>query len=236
MNGAYYQLPGGLVAALEQDTPFPSLSSALKEPNGLLGIGGDLSPERLLDAYRLGIFPWYGEGQPILWWSPDPRMVLFPAELQISRSLARRLRKNDYKIRFDSVFKEVMRACASAPRPGQGGTWITQDIIDAYCRLHELGYAHSAETWIDGQLAGAIYGVAMGRMFYGESMFHCVTDASKIALVHLVQHMHKHGFGMLDCQMKTSHLASFGAREIPRAEFSLKLTELVNYSQALSHW
>lgn len=163
-------------------------------------------------------------------------MVLFPTELKVSSSLARRLRKKDYEVRIDSAFREVMRACASTPRPGQNGTWITQDIIDAYCRLHELGYAHSVETWIDGQLAGGIYGVAMGRMFYGESMFHHVTNASKIAFVHLVQHLDNHGFGMLDCQMRTSHLASLGAREIPRAEFSLKLAELVNYSQALSHW
>lgn len=233
---AYYQLPGGRVAALARDTSFPPIETALLEPNGLLAIGGDLSSERLLAAYRLGVFPWYSESQPILWWSPDPRMVLFPTELKVSSSLARRLRKKDYEVRIDSAFREVMRACASTPRPGQNGTWITQDIIDAYCRLHELGYAHSVETWIDGQLAGGIYGVAMGRMFYGESMFHHVTNASKIAFVHLVQHLDNHGFGMLDCQMRTSHLASLGAREIPRAEFSLKLAELVNYSQALSHW
>lgn len=236
MSSAYYQLPGGRVTALDRDTPFPPLGNALKEPNGLLAIGDDLSPERLLEAYRLGIFPWFSAGEPVLWWSPDPRMVLFPTELKISHSLARRLRKKDYEVRFDNAFREVMQACASTPRPGQNGTWITQDIIDAYCRLHDLGHAHCAETWVDGQLAGGIYGVAIGRMFYGESMFHHVTDASKIAFVHLVQRLQQHGFGMLDCQMKTAHLASLGAREIPRAEFSLKLTELVNYMQASSHW
>lgn len=236
MHSAYYQLPGGRVAALDLDTPFPPAGSALQQPNGLLAIGGDLSLERLLNAYRLGIFPWFSAGEPVLWWSPDPRMVLFPMELRISRSLARRLRKNDYEIRVDSAFAEVMRACATTSSRGQDGTWITQGIIDAYCRLHECGYAHSVETWIDGQLAGGIYGVAIGRMFYGESMFYHVTDASKIAFVHLVQHLQQHGFGMLDCQMKTSHLGSLGAREIPRAEFSLKLTELVNYTQASSHW
>jgi leucyl/phenylalanyl-tRNA--protein transferase len=221
---------------LTANTPFPAPESALREPNGLLAAGGDLSAERLLTAYRSGIFPWYNEGQPILWWSPDPRMVLFPHELRISRSLARRLRKPDYEIRFDSAFREVMLACAATPRPGQDGTWITADIISAYCKLHELGFAHSVETWMDGQLAGGIYGVAIGHMFYGESMFHRATDASKIAFVHLVQHLQNSGYGMMDCQMRTSHLATLGAREILRTEFSLKLTELVNYTQAPGKW
>lgn len=225
-----------MIPWLTSDAPFPAIESALREPNGLLAASPDLSMERLLQAYRLGIFPWYSEGQPVLWWSPDPRMVLFPAELRISRSLARRLRKDDYEVRFDSAFREVMLACATTPRPGQDGTWITPEIIDAYCRLHELGYAHSVETWIDGKLAGAIYGIGIGRMFYGESMFHHVTDASKIAFVHLIQHLEKQGVGMMDCQMRTSHLASLGAREISRAEFSLKLAELVNYTQVLSQW
>lgn len=225
-----------MIPWLTSDAPFPAIESALREPNGLLAASPDLSTERLLQAYRLGIFPWYSEGQPVLWWSPDPRMVLFPAELRISRSLTRRLRKNDYEVRFDSAFREVMLACATTPRPGQDGTWITPEIIDAYCQLHELSYAHSVETWIDGKLAGAIYGVGIGRMFYGESMFHHVTDASKIAFVHLIRHLEKQGVGMMDCQMRTSHLASLGAREISRAEFSLKLAELVNYTQVLSQW
>jgi len=218
-----------MIPWLADNSPFPLLESALQEPNGLLAAGGDLSPERLLAAYRQGIFPWYSEGQPILWWSPDPRMVLFPDELKISRSLAKRLRNSDYEVRFDMAFRDVMLACAETQRPQQDGTWITADIIDAYCKLHELGYAHSAETWIDGRLMGGVYGVAIGHMFYGESMFHHVADASKIAFVHMVQRLKQQGFELIDCQMKTSHLASLGAREITRAEFSQRLAELVNY-------
>ena len=217
-----------MIPWLTDNGSFPPAEQALLEPNGLLAAGGDLSPERLLAAYRSGIFPWYNEGEPILWWSPDPRMVLFPDELKISRSLAKRLKNPDYKVRFDTAFREVMLACASAQRRGQAGTWITEDIINGYCKLHELGFAHSAETWINGKLVGGLYGVAIGKMFYGESMFHHVTDASKIAFVHLVQRLQQQGFGMIDCQMKTPHLASLGAREIPRSEFSQKLAELVN--------
>lgn len=227
---AFYRLLGGDVVALESDTPFPPLQAALQHPNGLLAIGGDLTPQRLLDAYARGIFPWFSPEEPILWWSPDPRMVMFPNELKISRSLAKRLKKTDYEVRFDSAFRRVMQACSQAPREGQNGTWIVPDMIAAYCRLHELGYAHSAETWIDGELAGGLYGVKLGRMFYGESMFHRVTDASKIAFVHMVRRLQQQGVGMIDCQMHTSHLASLGAREIPRAEFSQKLTELVGLS------
>jgi len=215
-----------MIPWLTDNGSFPPAEQALLEPNGLLAAGGDLSPERLLAAYRSGIFPWYNEGEPILWWSPDPRMVLFPDELKISRSLARRLKKADYEVRFDTAFREVMLACASAQRQGQRGTWITEDIINGYCKLHELGFAHSAETWINGKLAGGLYGVAIGRMFYGESMFHHITDASKIAFVHLVQRLQQQGFGMIDCQMKTPHLASLGAKEIPRSEFSQRLAKL----------
>lgn len=215
---------------------FPPLAQALREPNGLLAAGGDLSPGRLLQAYRLGIFPWYSPGQPVLWWSPDPRMVLFPAELHISRSLARRLRKTDYEIRYDSAFRQVVVHCASTPRPGQDGTWITPEMVEAYCRLHRMGYAHSVETWIDGALVGGIYGVAIGRMFYGESMFHHVTDASKLAFVHLVRQLEHAGIGMLDCQMRTAHLASFGAREISRDEFAQRLSELVHSNHTPAPW
>jgi leucyl/phenylalanyl-tRNA--protein transferase len=222
-----------MIPWLEPDTPFPPLDSAMRHPNGLLAAGGDLSPERLLQAYQLGIFPWYSPDQPPLWWSPDPRMVLFPEELKVSRSLAKRLRKQDYEIRSDTAFREVMLACASTPRPDQDGTWIVPDILQGYCSLHELGYAHSIETWMDGQLMGGLYGVAIGRMFYGESMFHHVTDASKLAFVHLVRHLHKNGYGMIDCQMHTAHLASFGAREIPRNEFAGRLVEWVNLSSEL---
>ncbi len=231
-----YKLPGGDVAALEAGTPFPPLQAALTEPNGLLAIGGDLSPQRLLAAYAHGIFPWYSPGQPILWWSPDPRMVLFPDELKVARSLAKRLKRQDYEIRFDSAFRDVMQACSATPRTDQDGTWIVEEMIAAYCHLHELGHAHSVETWIDGKLAGGLYGIAIGRMFYGESMFHHVTDASKIAFVHLVRYLRHHGFGMIDCQMNTAHLARFGAREIPRDTFAARLGELVNMSHPHEVW
>lgn len=205
---------------------FPPVETALAEPNGLLAVGGDLSPQRLLEAYRKGIFPWFNEDDPILWWSPDPRMVLFPHELKISRSLQKTLKKGDYQIRADTHFAQVMHACAS-PRRGQAGTWIHPQMIAAYTALHEMGLAHSVETWIDGELAGGLYGVALGRMFFGESMFSRVTDASKIALVHLVQQLRQWEFGMIDCQVQTGHLASLGAREISRSEFSQKLNMLI---------
>jgi leucyl/phenylalanyl-tRNA--protein transferase len=217
----YYRLPTGLVVALEADQPFPLIEHALQEPNGLLAVGGELSPERLLQGYSQGIFPWFSAEDPILWWSPDPRMVLFPAELKISKSLQKRLKHAD--VRVDSAFKAVMEACAAAPRAGQNGTWILPEMIDAYCELHRLGHAHSVEVWQDNELVGGLYGVALGKMFFGESMFHRATDASKIALVHLA----KQGYGMIDCQMHTPHLASLGAREITRQEFAEKLKALV---------
>ncbi len=220
---------------LNKDDDFPPVERALTEPNGLLAAGGDLSAQRLLAAYRSGIFPWYSSGQPLLWWSPDPRMVLFPAELHTPRSLAKRLRRRDYEIRVDSAFAEVMRDCAM-PRSGGGGTWITPQMISAYCELHRLGYAHSVETWIGGRLAGGLYGVAIGRAFFGESMFARTSDASKIAFVHLVRQLERRQFGLIDCQMNTDHLARFGAREIPRAAFTRKLTELVNYGSDAAAW
>lgn len=229
MSHQYYRLPGGLVRILQSGTPFPALEDALHNPNGLVAIGGDLDAQRLLNAYHQGIFPWFSEGEPVLWWSPDPRMVLFPDELKISKSLDKRLRKQDYEIRFNSAFSAVISACAATPRPGQDGTWITKDIMQAYGELHRLGYAHSAETWIDGKLAGGLYGVQLGKMFFGESMFHHVTDASKLAFVHMVQKLQSQGCELIDCQMKTQHLASLGAREIPRSEFSQRLHELVHY-------
>jgi leucyl/phenylalanyl-tRNA--protein transferase len=224
-----------MIPWLEPHDPFPPVATALREPNGLLAAGADLSETRLIDAYSKGIFPWFSEGQPLLWWSPDPRMVLFPPELRISRSLAKRLRRRDYEIRTDTCFETVMRACA-APRAGQDGTWITTDMIAAYSALNRRGIAHSVETWVDGELAGGLYGIALGRMFYGESMFARATDASKLALAHLARQLQRLGFGMIDCQMKTAHLASFGAREIPRSEFMLKLQELVNYSMQSGEW
>jgi leucyl/phenylalanyl-tRNA--protein transferase len=225
-----------MIPWLSSNTPFPPLETALHEPNGLLAAGGDLSPQRLLAAYRHGIFPWYSPGQPILWWSPQPRMVLFPQELKVSHSLAKRLRRGDYQIRIDSAFRAVMEACATSPRPDQDGTWIVPELVEAYCQLHAFGYAHSVETWIDGELAGGLYGVSIGRMFYGESMFHRVTDASKIAVAHLAQFMVQNGYGMIDCQMQTSHLASLGAREIPREEFAQRLTALVNSPDQFEPW
>jgi len=224
-----------MIPWLEAEDPFPPVTRALREPNGLLAAGADLSVARLTEAYRRGIFPWYGQGQPLLWWSPNPRMVLFPPELKLSRSLRKRLRRRDYVIRCDSAFDAAVRACA-APRAGQSGTWITEEMIAAYGALHCQGFAHSVETWIDDDLVGGLYGVALGRMFYGESMFARATDASKIALAHLVKQLARWNFGMIDCQMQTAHLASFGAREIPRAEFTRSLRELVNYPQSPAVW
>jgi leucyl/phenylalanyl-tRNA--protein transferase len=220
---------------LNPNDPFPPLETALREPNGLLAAGGDLSAERLIEAYSRGIFPWFNPGEPILWWSPDPRMVLFPGELKVSRSLRKTLKKRTYEIRADTAFRQVMEACA-APRDGHGGTWITPAMISAYTELHRLGLAHSVETWMEGKLVGGLYGISLGRMFYGESMFSLATDASKIAFVHLVRQLERWGFGMIDCQMKTAHLASLGAREIPRAEFSQKLSELVNFHGINGAW
>jgi leucyl/phenylalanyl-tRNA--protein transferase len=224
-----------MIPWLTPETPFPPLDTALAHPNGLLAAGGDLSPQRLIEAYRCGIFPWFNEGDPILWWSPDPRMVLFPAELKISRSLRKTLKKANYTIRADSAFRQVVQACA-APRKGRPGTWIHDEMIAAYTALHEMGMAHSIETWMEGELVGGLYGVSQGKMFFGESMFSRTTDASKVAFAHLVRHLERRGFKMIDCQMKTAHLASFGAREISRKEFSLKLKELVNYQERVDKW
>ena len=224
-----------MIPWLEAQSTFPPLETALREPNGLLAVGGDLSPERLLEAYRHGIFPWFSHGDPLLWWSPDPRMVLFPAELKVSRSLTKTLRNTTYEVRFDTAFMQVVQGCAG-PRAGVSGTWIVDEMQAAYQRLHELGYAHSAETWIDGKLAGGLYGVAIGCMFYGESMYTQARDASKIAFVHLVHALQAAGFGMIDCQMHTSHLASLGAREIPREEFAARLAELIHCELQPGSW
>jgi len=195
----------------------------LAEPNGLLAVGGDLSPARLLLAYSMGIFPWFTEHDPILWWSPDPRFVLEFADLRVSRSLAKVLRRGTFDVRFDSSFAEVITACARTRRPGQEGSWITSEMLQSYQRLHQLGHAHSVEVWSQGSLAGGLYGVALGRCFFGESMFFRVPDASKVALVALVEHLRARDFELLDCQMPTAHLASLGARGIPRDEFARRL-------------
>lgn len=220
-----------MIPWLSDDIRFPSVGRALSSPGGLLAAGGDLSAARLLDAYRHGIFPWFNPGEPILWWSPDRRMVLIPDEFKTSRSLAKMLRNSAHEVRCDTVFERVMRGCA-APRAkhraGHPGTWIGEDMITAYCALHSLGYAHSVETWMDGKLAGGLYGVSIGRMFYGESMFSDVSNASKIALAHLAKQLGRWQFGMIDCQMNTPHLATLGAREIPRSEFIAGLQELVH--------
>jgi leucyl/phenylalanyl-tRNA--protein transferase len=209
------------------DDPFPALDAALDEPNGLLAASEGLGPARLLAAYRRGIFPWYSAGQPVLWWSPDPRMVLRTAELKVSRSLGKIVRRGHFEVRVDTAFREVMRACAE-PRPDQGGTWITEAVRQAYGRLLELGHAHSVESWREGRLVGGLYGVAIGRMFFGESMFARETDASKVALVHLVRQLSRWQFPMIDCQQQTSHLATLGARPIPRASFAKELARLVH--------
>lgn len=225
-----------MIPWLDTSAPFPPVCQALREPNGLLAAGADLSPQRLLAAYRQGIFPWFSAGEPILWWSPDPRMVLFPEELKISRSLAKTLRNADYCIRLDTAFDAVIHACATTPRRGQQGTWITPQMQTAYRRLHTLGYAHSVETWRNGQLIGGLYGVAIGRAFFGESMFAHVRDASKIALAHLCRYLCVHNFGMIDCQMETAHLRSLGARPIPREEFVARLATLIATGEPPGPW
>ena len=224
-----------MIPWLEDDEPFPPVDRALTDPNGLLAAGGALPVDRLLRAYRRGIFPWYSEGQPVLWWSPDPRMVLRPGAIAISRSLRKQLRRSDFEVRTDTAFVRVVRACAE-PRDGQPGTWITSEMATAYANLHEAGYAHSVETWIGSELAGGLYGVSIGRMFFGESMFSRASDASKIALAHLARQLERWEFGLIDCQMSTPHLASLGAREMPRAEFIRSLVELVNYATRLGAW
>jgi leucyl/phenylalanyl-tRNA--protein transferase len=221
-----------VLAWLEADDPFPPLERALKNPSGLLAAGGDLSLGRLLDAYRRGIFPWYSAGQPPLWWSPDPRMVLYCEELKVSRSLGKSLRNKGYELRIDTAFAEVLEGCAFRPE----GTWLGRDMKKAYLRLHEAGYAHSFETWRGGELVGGLYGVAIGRMFYGESMFSRATDASKVALVNLVGFLRDQAFPLIDCQMHTELLESLGAREVPRAEFLRVLQSLVNYPQPPMKW
>ena len=225
-----------MIPWLESAETFPPLGLALREPNGLLCAGGDLTPQRLVLAYLNGIFPWYSPGEPILWWSPDPRMVLFPAEFRTSRSLRKTLRNGNYSVRLDTRFKAVIQACARTPRKDQPGTWITPEIQAAYCKLHELGYAHSVETWVDGTLVGGLYGIAIGKMFYGESMFAHATDASKIAIAHLARFLEEKGFGMIDCQMNTPHLSSLGAREIPRRHFIDRLRILTAIPPLCGRW
>ena len=218
-----------------QDLRFPPVDYAT--PDGLLAIGGDLRPERLLEAYRHGIFPWYNEDQPILWWSPDPRTVLFPGKLHISRSLKRSLRPGQFTVTFDRCFRTVVERCAG-PRPQhpEGGTWITPAMLDAYSALHEMGYAHSVESWREEQLVGGVYGVAIGRAFFAESMFARVDDASKVALVTLVQQLHQWGFTIIDCQQSSPHVLRLGAEDIPRRDFVTHLATAVTLPHRGGLW
>ena len=214
---------------------FPPVNLALDDPNGLLAVGGDLSPERLLNAYQHGIFPWYNDDQPILWWSPDPRCVLFPEQLRVSRRLRKTLRQNRLTITLDTAFTEVLDGCA-APRDDQPGTWITPDMKNAYQHLHHMGYAHSVEAWEQGQLCGGLYGIAIGRVFFGESMFSRQRDASKLAFVHLVRQLRRWGYTLIDCQVDSNHLRSLGAVAIGRDVFITLLQRYRNALRAPGPW
>lgn len=220
------------VFTLSKRLSFPPAHLAIKE--GLLAVGGDLTVDRLLTAYRRGIFPWYADGDPILWWSPDPRLVLYPQELSVSKSLKRVINKDLFQITYDKAFEAVIRGCAEIKRSYGEGTWITDEMKDAYCRLYRHGYAHSVEAWQSGKLVGGLYGVIIGRVFFGESMFSKVSNSSKVAFVRLVQHLDQLQFMLIDCQVKTDHLMRFGAREIPRKVFLEQLKKAVdakpNYS------
>jgi leucyl/phenylalanyl-tRNA---protein transferase len=222
------------VFLLSDNITFPPPHFARKD--GLLAIGGDLSRERLLLAYRKGIFPWYSNGEPILWWSPDPRLVLYPDELRVSRSLKKIIRKDCFQITMDQAFFRVIKSCAETRLNKDQQTWIVPEMINAYCQLHESGFAHSVEVWYQGKLAGGLYGLAMGKCFSGESMFTIVKDASKVAFVYLVFFVKSLGYHMIDCQVKTSHLMSFGAREIPRKSFLQQLEKTLDISQVGGKW
>ena len=224
-----------MICWLGSRDPFPPVDAALDDPNGLLAAGGDLTPTRLLDAYRRGIFPWSADDEPILWWCPDPRMVLFVDELHVSRSLRKRLRSGVFTVTADRAFDRVMAGCAG-PRADGDGTWITAAITSAYGRLHRLGHAHSIETWRGDELVGGLYGVSIGRMFFGESMFARESDASKVALACLARQLQRWHFELIDCQMSTAHLASLGAREIPRREFTARIAALAACPPVASPW
>ncbi len=216
-------------------TLFPSVDTALRDPDGLLAVGGDLSPERLLSAYRHGIFPWYSDGQPILWWSPDPRLVLYPDKLHVSRSLQKTIRKARFQITLDTRFTGVVRSCAMR-RNTDEGTWITEEMMYAYERLHDQGWVHSTEVWENSRLVGGIYGVAVGQVFFGESMFTEVNDASKVGFVHLVHQLRHRGCRLIDCQVQTEHLSRFGAELIPRSRFVQHLNDWVRDGYADGNW
>jgi len=219
---------------LSEKIAFPPPHLAEKE--GLLAIGGDLSEKRLMLAYQMGIFPWYSKDEPIMWWTPDPRLVLYPHEFKISKSLQKIIRKNIFSIRIDTAFDQVVRACASAPRKRQEGTWIVEDMITAYCNLHEAGYAHSFEAWQEDKLAGGLYGVSLGRCFFGESMFSFQSNASKVTFVFLVEYLRQRSFDLIDCQIKTDHLLRSGAREIPRKHFLKGLADSLKTPALKGKW
>jgi len=217
-----------------RDIGFPSPDDA--DESGLLAIGGDLSIERLKLAYSKGIFPWYEDGMPILWWSPDPRMVLFPDRLIISHSLRQSIKKQQFTITIDRAFEKVIKNCSRTPRKGEDGTWITNDMRNAYIRLHKAGYAHSAEAWLDGELVGGLYGVALGKAFFGESMFHHVTNASKIAFFHLVEKLKSWNYKIIDAQVYTNHLESLGGEMIPRSQYLQILEEALLTDDLVESW
>jgi leucyl/phenylalanyl-tRNA---protein transferase len=219
---------------LGREIAFPDPARA--EPDGLLAVGGDLAPERLLAAYSEGIFPWYDERSPILWWSPDPRLVLDPQELHVSRRLARTIRQGRIRVTSDAAFEDVIRRCSARARPGQRGTWITDEMIEAYGALHRLGFAHSFEAWDGEDLAGGLYGVSLGAAFFGESMFADVTDASKVAFVRAVEWLRDRGVRLVDCQVRTEHLVSLGAREIRREEFLERLAAALDAPTMRGRW
>ncbi|MFQ5935174.1 MAG: leucyl/phenylalanyl-tRNA--protein transferase [Acidiferrobacterales bacterium] len=223
-----------IIPSDSNDLRFPPVQFA--SPEGLLAIGGDLRSERLLEAYRHGIFPWYSEGQPILWWSPDPRSVLLPSEVKISRSLGKTLRRGRYRVTVDTAFEAVIHACAKPREQNPGGTWITPEMIDAYCRLHKQGYAHSVESWTGDDIVGGLYGVALGGAFFGESMFSRETDASKVALAYLAKQLDSWGFVQIDCQLPSAHLGTLGARVVRRREFMRLLDAALALPDRLGPW
>ena len=218
----------------DDDFLFPPADYA--NADGLLAVGGDLSPERLITAYANGIFPWFSDDEPLLWWSLDPRLVIRPGEMKVSKSLRHTLKSGRFEARIDTQFREVMQHCAQTPRKGQDGTWIVDEMVDAYCRLHELGLAHSFETYKNNELVGGLYGIAIGKAFFGESMFHNVTDASKVAFYHLHQFLSNQDFKLIDCQQETSHLISLGAYTIPRSAFLNELKLLTTEASLVGNW
>lgn len=217
------------------DQPFPDIETALFDPDGLLAVGGCLSSQRIINAYQQGIFPWYSIGEPILWWSPNPRLVLFPNKLKVSRSLRKTMRKGEFTVTYDQAFPRVMQLCA-APREKESGTWISEDIYQAYVQLHQQGIAHSYEVWMEGELVGGLYGIAIGQIFFGESMFHKKTDASKIAFCSLINQLSEWGYQLIDCQVHTDHLCSLGAEEIDRQNFSDLLKQYCSAQPSDNAW